>query len=106
MQNLTWQQVFEESGISIVFLQELDVKTALENLRLENFLNGVKKLYEGLTKTFWGFYESFVKAIWKLFCKSYMKTIQKFYKNVTCLQGLAHTSLKFAINLWFLCALT
>ena len=52
MQNLAWQQVFEERGISIVFLQELDVKTALENLRLESFLNRVKKLYEGLTKTF------------------------------------------------------
>ena len=52
MQNLAWQQVFEESGISIVFSQELDVKTASENLRLESFLNGVKKLYEGLTKTF------------------------------------------------------
>lgn len=52
MQNLAWQQVFEESGISIVFSQELDIKTALENLRLENFLNGVKKLYEGLRKTF------------------------------------------------------
>ena len=49
MQNLAWQQVFEES---IVFSQELDVKTALGNLRLESFLNGVKKLYEGLTKTF------------------------------------------------------